>query len=141
MNDRDFLDTNILVYSFDQKQPMKRDRAREIIARALRERNGIISYQVAQEFLNVALHKFTSPFSVKDCSTYIAGVLEPLCQIYPDFSLYQKAIDVLSISGFSFYDSLIVAGAIRGRCSRLLTEDLQAGREIEGITITNPFLT
>jgi predicted nucleic acid-binding protein len=139
MTGRDFLDTNVLVYSFDEKQPAKRDRAREIIARALRDGSAIISYQVVQEFLNVALHKFISPFNVKDCGDYLTGVLEPLCQVYPDTSLYRKALDVHSTTGFSFYDSLIIVGAMRGQCSCLLTEDMQTGREIEGVKIVNPF--
>jgi len=139
MTGRDFLDTNVLVYSFDRKHPAKRDRAREIIARALRDGSAIISYQVVQEFLNVALHKFISPFNVEDCRDYLTGVLEPLCQVYPDTSLYRKALDVHSTTGFSFYDSLIIVGAMRGQCSHLLTEDMQEGREIEGITIINPF--
>jgi predicted nucleic acid-binding protein len=139
MTGRDFLDTNVLVYSFDEKQPAKRDRAREIIARALRDGSAIISYQVVQEFLNVALHKFISPFNVKDCGDYLTGVLEPLCQVYPDTSLYRKALDVQSTTGFSFYDSLIIVGAMRGQCSCLLTEDMQTGREIEGVKIVNPF--
>lgn len=140
MSGRDFLDTNVLVYSFDKKQLAKRDLARELIGRALRDGNAIISIQVVQEFLNVAMHKFVSPFTVEECGAYLAGVLEPLCQVYPDVSLYRKALDVRRASGFSFYDSLIVAAAARGQCSRLLSEDMQEGRVIEGVTITNPFL-
>ena len=139
MSDRIFLDTNILVYSFDSDQSVKQRRAREIIAGALRDGSAIISYQVVQEFINVALHKFASPFSVNDCSDYLTGVLGPLCQVYPDIQLYRKALEVYGATGFSFYDSLIVAGAIRGGCSKLLTDDMQDGREFEGVRIVNPF--
>lgn len=45
------------------------------------------------------------------------------------------ALEVRRTSGFSFYDSLIVAAAVRGQCSSLLTEDLQEGREIQGVRI------
>ncbi len=139
MSDRIFLDTNILVYSFDSDQSAKQRRAREIIAGALRDGRAIISYQVVQEFINVALHKFASPFSVNDCSDYLTGVLEPLCQVYADIRLYRKALEVYGATGFSFHDSLIVAGAIRGGCSILLTEDMQEGRDFEGVRIVNPF--
>lgn len=139
MSGRHFLDTNVLVYSFDKNHPEKREGARELIARALRDGSGIISNQVVQEFLNVALHKFVSPFTVGDCGSYLSAVLEPLCQVYPDMDLYRKALEVRHMTAFSFYDSLIVAAAIRGRCARLLTEDMQEGREIEGVTIVNPF--
>ena len=38
-----------------------------------------------------------------------------------------------------FYDSLIVAAALEAGCTRLLSEDLQHGQQIEGLTIENPF--
>jgi predicted nucleic acid-binding protein len=110
-----------------------------LIAQALRDGTAIISYQVVQEFLNVALHKFVSPFTVEDCGDYLSGVLEPLCEIYPDTSLYRLALEIRRTSGFSFLGSLIVAAAVRGQCSSLLTEDLQEGREIQGVRIVNPF--
>jgi len=44
-----------------------------------------------------------------------------------------------SSHGFNFYDALIVASALAAGCDTLLTEDLQAGRKIEGLTIVNPF--
>jgi len=140
MSDRIFLDTNVLVYSFDSDQSAKQGRAREIIAGALRDGSAIISYQVVQEFINVALHRFASPFSVKDCSDYLTGVLEPLCQVYPDIQLYRKALEVYGATGFSFYNALIVAAAIQGGCSILLTEDIQEGRDFEGVRIVNPFI-
>jgi predicted nucleic acid-binding protein len=41
--------------------------------------------------------------------------------------------------GFHFYDSLIVAAALRAGCSLLYSEDLQHGQAIEQLTIRNPF--
>ena len=43
------------------------------------------------------------------------------------------------MQGLSYYDAVIVASALEARCDRLLTEDLQAGRRINGLTIVNPF--
>lgn len=58
MNGRFFLDTNVFVYSFDVSAPSKARRATQPIRQALETRKGIISYQVAQEFFNVALRRF-----------------------------------------------------------------------------------
>ena len=58
MKDRFFLDTNIIVYSFDSNAVEKQKKARELIAESLSSGNGIISVQVVQEFLNVATKKF-----------------------------------------------------------------------------------
>jgi hypothetical protein len=40
MNDKFFLDTNILVYTFDDGDPGKKDRARALVAKAIAERRG-----------------------------------------------------------------------------------------------------
>lgn len=41
--------------------------------------------------------------------------------------------------GFAWWDSLIVASALVGRCGYLLSEDLQDGQRIDGLEILNPF--
>jgi predicted nucleic acid-binding protein len=57
------LDTNIFIYSFDPSAPAKARRALELIRQALTGGRGIISYQVVQEFLYVALRRFARPMS------------------------------------------------------------------------------
>ena len=49
-----------------------------------------------------------------------------------------RAVDRARSHGFGFYDSL-VEWALAAGCDTLLTEDLQAGRRIAGLTIVNPF--
>lgn len=70
---------------------------------------------------------------------YLDTVLILFCEEFPSFSLYQQALFVHDETGFSFHDSLIVAGALERQCRRLYSEDLQAGRRIRGLTIRNPF--
>ncbi|MFO7729999.1 MAG: hypothetical protein R6V86_04450 [Spirochaetia bacterium] len=65
MSDSFFLDTNLLVYSFDSKAHEKQERAQQLIRLAL-EGQGAISRQVIQEFSNVALHKFEKPMGRDD---------------------------------------------------------------------------
>ena len=62
MSGRFFLDTNanIFVYSFDANSPKKSARARKLIRSAIETRGGIVSYQVVQEFFNVALRRFSN---------------------------------------------------------------------------------
>ena len=44
-----FLDTNILVYSLDQSDPVKKDKCRELIRGLIAENNAVISTQVMLE--------------------------------------------------------------------------------------------
>lgn len=136
---RFFIDTNILVYSFDDRQPEKKVRALALISEALQTGNGMVSWQVIQEFLNVATRKFLSPLKPEDANVYLQKVLHPLCQIYPDLDVYSAALTMMARTGYSFYDSLILASAQHGGCATLYTEDLHAGQQVYGVKIVNPF--
>jgi predicted nucleic acid-binding protein len=141
MSAKYFLDTNIFIYSFDRREPAKQARSAALIQEALRGAAGIISTQVVQEFLNVATTKFAVPLSLEDSQRYLRLVLDPLCQIYPDVSLFAAALRLQTESGYRFYDALIVAAAAQAGCDFLYSEDLQHERRIAGVTIINPFLT
>jgi predicted nucleic acid-binding protein len=140
MNDKYFLDTNIFVYCFDELQPAKKVRSLALVAEALQTGAGMISTQVIQEFLNVATRKFRVPLKPDDGKLYLQKVLYPLCHVYPDLDLYRTALDVMADARISFYDSLIVAGAIQGGCALVYSEDLQSGQQIGRVKIVNPYL-
>lgn len=140
MSDKYFIDTNIFVYSFDAQSPGKIARSIEIIRDALEKGNGVISTQVVQEFLNVATWKFVTPLEIEDAKEYLRKVLNPLCQVYPDLSLYEQGLNIHSETGYGFYDSLIIAAAISVGCDVLYSEDLQADHDIQNLKIINPYL-
>ena len=135
-----FLDTNILVYTFDPSQSQKQRIAKDLVRDALNNRSGCISYQVVQEFLNVASQKFVSPLSRADCQAYLSNILEPLCEVFSSTGLFQRALEISVRWQFSFYDSLIVAAALSVESKTLYTEDLQHNQKIEDMIIVNPFL-
>jgi predicted nucleic acid-binding protein len=135
-----FIDTNIFVYSFDNRAPDKRDIARELIGHAIQNGNGRISYQVIQEFLNVSTRKFEVPLTTSDAQIYLKTVLEPLCEIYASAALFYQALETANRWKYSFYDSLIIAAAISADCDILYSEDLQHTHHIGKLTIVNPFL-
>jgi predicted nucleic acid-binding protein len=135
-----FLDTNILVYSFDAADRAKQEKARSLVESALEHRKGVISYQVVQELLNVATRKFTQPFSPQQAQRYVDTVLEPLCGVFASLPLYRKAIGLQERWRYAFYDSLIIASALESGSPTLYSEDLQHGQAIESLTIVNPFV-
>jgi len=140
MSDRFFLDTNIFVYSFDQSAPIKARKATEIIRKALTTQKGIVSYQVVQEFFNVALRRFAQPMNPPEAEQYLRTVFHPLLGVHSSQVLYAEALQLYAQSGLSWYDSLIVSSALQARCDRLYTEDLQHGQRFGSLLITNPFL-
>ena len=140
MNDKFFIDTNILIYSFDKYDLKKQIKAKEIISNALNYYNGCISYQVIQEFLNVATQKFETPLTKNDCYKFMTDVLEPLCEIFSSIELYKDALEIKEGWQYSFYDSLIISAALRVNCNILYTEDLQHEQRIRDLIIINPFI-
>jgi predicted nucleic acid-binding protein len=140
MGSRFFLDTNIFVYTFDLNAPSKRRNAAQLIRRAADTGEGIVSYQVVQEFFNVALRRFPHPMTVAEAEQYLITVLRPLLAVNSSPSLYLDALRIADKHRLSWYDSLIVAAACEGQCSTLYSEDLSHGQKIESIRIENPFL-
>ena len=140
MSDRFFLDTNIFVYSFDRSTVVKAPRAAQLIREALTTQKGVISYQVVQEFFNVALRRFTQPMKVADAEHYLSTVFRPLLGVHSSHSLYVEALYLQAQSGLSWYDSLIVSSAIQAQCGLLYTEDLQHGQRFGTLQVRNPFL-
>jgi predicted nucleic acid-binding protein len=141
MSDRFFLDTNIFVYSFDRGAGAKSRRATQLIRMALNTQKGIISYQVVQEFFNVALQRFAQPMKVDEAEQYYSAVLRPLLGIHSSQALYLEGLQLQSRYRLSWYDSLIVAAAIQAQCQILMTEDLQHGQKFADLRIENPFLS
>ena len=138
MSADDFLDSNVLVYSMDDRFPEKRQKAMELVSRSVIEGTGCISFQVVQETLNVLIGRLGTPAG--QLRALMDDVLFPLWQVYPSPALYQDAIALQSRHGFSFYDSLIIAAALEAGCARLYSEDIQHGQRIEQLTILNPFV-
>lgn len=139
MSGRFFLDTNIFVYSFDRSSPAKAQRAAQLIREALTTQKGVISYQVVQEFFNVALRRFSQPMNAADAGQYLTTVFRPLLTVHSSQALYAEALQIHSQSGLSWYDSLIVSAAIQARCDLLLTEDIQHGQRFGSLQVMNPF--
>ena len=57
------LDTSIIVCTFAASAPERRARAQQLVKQALTTRQGIVSHQVIQEFLNAATRKFAEPLT------------------------------------------------------------------------------
>ena len=135
-----FLDTNIFVYSLDRTAAAKSKIASELIRDAITNRRGVVSYQVVQEFFNVALRRFTPPMSFPDAERYLSAVFRPLLAVHSSPALYLQALRFHEEHTLSWNDALIVAAAIEAKCSVLFSEDLQNGRRFGALQIKNPFL-
>jgi predicted nucleic acid-binding protein len=127
------------VYCFDASSPNKAALAKNLVRRAIETRGGVVSYQVVQEFLHVALRRFANPMSRVDAEQYLSTVFRPLLSVHSSQALYGEALRIGARFRLAWYDSLIVASAIEGQCDVLYSEDFQDGQQIGSVRISNPF--
>jgi predicted nucleic acid-binding protein len=140
MKDRFFLDTNIFAYSFDTGATSKLRRAQQLILQGITTRKGVVSYQVVQEFFNLALRKFAQPMTAAEAEQYLHTVFRPLLAVQSSQALFSQAFRLKERHQLSWYDSLIVIAALESQCTVLYSEDMQHGQRFGELQIKNPFL-
>ena len=135
MNDRVFLDTNIVIYLYSEDENYKRD----IACNFVNSSNCITSIQAMNEASNVWLKKY------KLDKYEIAKYLDELEAICDDIVLIRRktidqALNIKDRYGYSFYDCLMLGAALEANCGIILTEDMKSGQVInDTLKILNPF--
>jgi predicted nucleic acid-binding protein len=134
---RTFIDTNVLVYAWDEADPAKKRQALSALDPAP-DNDLVLSTQVLNEFYVVVTRPgrilMSSDDAVRIVERFALSGVEPI-----DADLVLRAHRIHRDHGVSYWDSLIVAAASRAACERILTEDLSAGTVIEGVRVENPF--
>lgn len=127
-----FLDTNVIVYL------LSADTRKADIAEALVAAGGIVSVQVLNEAVAVARRKLALPWA--EIQAWLAAV-RACCRVVPLTEAdHDLALDLATRHGLAWYDALIVASALHGGASTLLTEDLQHGQRFGGrLRVVDPF--
>jgi predicted nucleic acid-binding protein len=134
MKARVFFDTNVLVYADDADSGPKRDRARALIAAEFA--NGVLSTQVLVEYYGVARRKLRmdAATAVQRTRDYADMTVMPT-----NADMVLRALALHQRAGLSHWEALIVQAALDAGCRTLLSEDLQAGRTVDGLHVINPF--
>ena len=136
MNSRSFIDTNVLLYADAGDAGDKQRLAVALIRSHMVEASGVVSTQVLQEFAAAGLRKLGLPLElVRARLEFFAGF--EVISASPKAIL--QALDVRQRWNLSFYAALIVQAAQASGCTELLTEDLHAGANFNGVRVVNPF--
>ncbi len=135
---RQFIDTNIIVYAYDQTADYKHNLAKKLIDNLWRSNQGCLSIQVLQEFHNVVTRKIASPLSLAISS-----------QTIDDFSVWHvhvpevtdviNAIKIQDLYQISFWDALIIQSANYLGCEIIWSEDLNHDQKYGNCKVQNPF--
>ena len=133
-----FVDTNVLVYSRDARDPEKWQRARTWMEYLWSSREGRLSAQVLNEYYVTVTGKLVPGLPPAEARADIERLLT-WSPLPVDATLIRDALEIGADGSFSHWDALIVAAAQRAGCESLLTEDLADGRTIDSLTVINPF--
>ena len=133
-----FIDSNVLIYAEAHDEPTKQKTSLQLLRHLKLQGRGVISTQVLQEFVNVALRKMGLDANHVRLQLAAHQDFETI-QVTP--AIINGAIDLHQTRSLSFCDAMIVYAASVAGCDTLYSEDLNAGEVIAGVKIINPFLS
>ncbi|MDQ6436730.1 PIN domain-containing protein [Mesorhizobium sp. LHD-90] len=136
MSARTFVDSNVFLYAAEKRDIEKSEQAGLWLRHLLASGTGVANLQVMNEITNVLIKR---------------GRMEPetVFTIVDGFSAFgMSSINVETIAaarllhfqfGYSWWDCVLLASAIEMQCRYFLSEDMQDGHQIHGLTIISPF--
>jgi predicted nucleic acid-binding protein len=132
-----FVDTNVIVYAVDSGSPGKRRLVVALLTRMISEQTLVLSPQSLNECYRVITDR-KRLLSREEAREFIFG-LSPSCTAPLSYEVTRKAWQIQDASGYSFWDSMLLASATLARCDVFVSEDMQHGRKLDDLTIMNPF--
>lgn len=137
---RQFVDTNILVYAHDITAAAKHRVARALVEDLWSTRKGSLSVQVLQEFFVNVTRKIPKPLE----APVAAQIIDDLGHWHthaPATADVLAAIGIHQRTRISFWDAMILRSAKQLGCEIVHSEDLNPGQSYEGVRVHNPFLS
>jgi predicted nucleic acid-binding protein len=133
------IDTNILVYVYDQRDAGRQIVARDLLLRLESQGAGRLSAQCIAEFANVVTRPRNHLMTYADALIQV----QKWIRVFPVYPLTDLVV-LEAVRGardhqFSYYDAQIWAAARFNQVDLILSEDFQSGAMIEGVRFANPF--
>lgn len=135
---RVFVDTNVFIYMHDKDSNGKDLIASTWLAFLADRELAVTNLQCLNELTNVLLKQRWSPLS--QTAFDIVDKLAEFGSSPVGRNEVSTARELHALSRYSWWDCLLLASAIELGCSHFLSEDLQDGHVIGGLTVINPFL-
>ena len=136
MAERITLDSNVLVYAFDNAEPEKQPVAMELLWLA-HDRGAVLTTTALGEFYWVMVRKSkVSPLKAH-------AHMRDLITLFPVIGHGTDALEAaaLAVAGgrFGFWDAVILASAEDAGCKVCFSEDMSDGARFGDIVVRNPF--
>lgn len=137
------VDSNILVYRCDPRDPDKRATAREVLRRGEISGELRIPHQALVEFVNsvTRLRGRVAPLmTLEDATRQVELFMKEFPVLYPNERVLRMALYGMGTYRLPWYDAHLWAYAEHYALSEILSEDFEHGRWYGTVRVTNPFL-
>ena len=133
------IDTNVLLYAYDQNDPVRQARALDVLRQLEETASGCLSVQCLAEFFSVSTRKLIPPLTAADAAEQV----ELLTRAYPVFDLTQsivlEAMRGVRDHQLAYWDAQLWATAKLNQVPTLFSEDFGAGQSLESVRFVDPF--
>lgn len=131
------VDTNILIYARDPREPIKQALATSLLSSMI---DGVLLWQVACEYIAASRKLERFGYDRMQALADVADMRQAWKTVLPTWSVMDKAIHLLTKYQLSFWDGLIISARLEAGVTRLYSEDFDASAQAEGLEIVNPFI-
>jgi predicted nucleic acid-binding protein len=132
------VDTNVLIYAHDRRDPRKQVLAVSLIQS---QADGALLWQVACEYLSASRKLESQGYSLEQAWQDIRDLRSVWTTILPTWRVLDRAETLMASFSLSFWDALILAACLEGGVDRLYTEDFDAYPRVGGLEVIDPFAT
>jgi predicted nucleic acid-binding protein len=136
-----FVDSNVLLAAFDSRDAALQTAAQSWLRWCWQKRAGRISTQVLNEFYEGAVKAFALTEHTPITPVHVRLHVRRLREWQPphlDRYAVDGAWDLQDRLGLTYWNALIVSSAVQQSCTHLLSLELPAGSQMEGIRIISP---
>ncbi len=139
------IDTNILVYRFDPRDPVKQRMAAELLRRGLADDTLVLPHQAIIEFVAAVTRPRpdlggTPLLHQADALLEAESLLLQFRVLYPDRDVLTTALRGVATYGLSWFDAHLWAYAEVFGVAEIMSEDFEHGRHYGSVRVNNPFL-
>jgi predicted nucleic acid-binding protein len=130
------VDTNILIYVHDPRDPRKQDIASELIEKLT---DGLLVWQAVCEFLSASCKLSSFGYDFEQASNDIRQLMTQWATALPSWQVLDRANTLLDRYSLSFWDSMLIAACLEAGASALYSENFSGQDEIDRLKLINPF--
>lgn len=132
------VDTNILIYSRDPRDPRKQSAANSLLTSLT---DAVLLWQVACEYVAASRKLAQFGYDQSQAMADVSDMRTAWRTVIPTWGVVDVAERLLQKHSLSFWDALLVAACLEAGVTRLYTEDFGDVLRAEGLEVVNPFAT